>query len=148
MHRSHFLLLVVGAFAVAGCSNTATRFRERASSAAALNPETRAKIERHIVEPGYTPEMVYLALGKPTSPAGVNIDSTRDGTWTYRDFNRNDRDFVRAGFRRRVVFDPVRKSDVVITEPVDSRAFPSLQERTLEVEFRDGRVVDLRRSTL
>jgi hypothetical protein len=147
------LFLATGAAVAAsiiafGCSNTATRFRERASAAAALDPATRGKIEQGMVEPGFTPEMVYLALGRPSSPSGVNIDSTRDGTWTYRDFHRNERDFVEAGFRRRVVFDPVRKSDVIITEPVDPRLYPHLRAHTLEVEFRDGRVSDVRRRAL
>ena len=131
-----------------GCSNTATRLRERPVAAAALDPSTRSKIEQGIVEPGFTPEMVYLALGRPSSPARADIESTRDGTWSYRDFHRNERDFVQAGFRRRVVFDPVRKSDVIITEPVDPRLYPHLQAHALEVEFRDGRVADIRRRAL
>jgi hypothetical protein len=132
----------------ASCSTAATRLRERPHVTAALTPDAREKIQRGIIEPGFTPEMVYLALGKPTSPTGVQVEGTRDGTWLYRDFSRNDRDFVRAGFRRRVVFDPVRRTDVVITEPVERGTFPSLEEKSLRVTFHDGRVVDIQRATL
>ena len=144
----HPILLCACLALLAGCNSPSARMRERPEAAAALDPATRSKIEQRVVEPGFTPEMVYLALGRPSSPARVDVAAMRDGTWTYRDFNRNDRDFVRAGFRRRVVFDPVRRSDVIITEPVDARLHPSLLERTLEVEFRGGRVTDVRRSSL
>src|SRR3954466_9152837 len=132
------LILALSGLAVAGCShNVGARLRQNPGAAAALTPETRDKIERGVVEPGFTPEMVYLALGKPSSPANLNLAQTREGTWEYRSFNRNDRDYVRAGFRRRVVFDPERRSDVIITEPVDPRMYPNLQEHTLVVTFRD-----------
>ena len=152
MRRQSSLLLLISTVAAlifgAGCSNIGTRMRERPALVASLDAETRGKIERGVVEPGFTPEMVYLALGRPTSPAGARIDETREGTWVYRDQHRNERDFVRAGHRRRVVFDPVRKSDVIITEPVDSRELPHLQEHSLHVTFRDGRVVEVMRAAL
>ena len=50
-----------------------------------------------------------------------------------------------AGFRRRVVFDPARKSDVIVTEPIDPRLFPNLREHSLQVTFRDGRVAEIKR---
>jgi len=148
MRRAHTVLLAVLVLLVVGCHSPAARLRERPAAAAALDPRARAKIERGIVEPGFTPEMVYLALGKPTKPADADLVGTRDGVWVYRDFNQDDRDFVRAGFRRRVVFDPVRRGDVVITEPVDPRLFPNLAAHELQVIFRDGRVAEIRRATL
>ena len=128
-----------------GCTSTATRLREHAGVMASFDPATRDKIERGIVEPGFTPLMVYLALGKPTSPARADIVGTREGTWTYRSFHGNDRDYVRAGFRRRVVFDPVRKSDSIVTEPADPRLYPHLQDHTLRITFRDGHLVEVQR---
>jgi hypothetical protein len=115
------------------------------TTATNLEPQIKAKVDRGLVEPGFTPEMVYLALGKPTSPAEGLADATVNGTWVYNNFQRNDRDFVRAGFRRRVVFDPARRSDVVITEPVDPKAFPNLEPHSLHITFRDGRVIDIKR---
>jgi hypothetical protein len=147
MQRIHSVLLlaVIGA-ALAGCSTASSRLRQHSALIASLPPETAGKLERGIVEPGYTPQMVFVALGRPSSPVNASPEATRDGTWTYRSFHTNDRDFVRAGFRRRVIFDPVRKSDVIITEPVDARSFPHLQDQAVRVTFRDGRVTDVQRS--
>ena len=142
MQRS--LVLLTAAFVCAGIAGCNTA--KAPTTATKLEPDIRKKIDRGIIEPGFTPEMVYLALGKPSEPASALSDSTRDGTWVYHDFNRNDRDFIRAGFRRRVVFDPVRRSDVVVTEPVDPRLFPNLREHSLHVTFRDGRVIEIKRT--
>src|SRR5258706_9120484 len=114
MHRP--LLASLAAFSLvlfAGC-NTANSRYQKVSGTVTRDPRTQAAIKRGVVEPGYTPEMVYLALGKPTIPADGIVDATRDGTWIYRNFGPpgTDRDFIRAGFRRRVVFDPSRRSDV------------------------------------
>jgi hypothetical protein len=130
---------------LAGCNTASARLSKTPTTATRLEPDIQAKIKKGIIEPGFTPEMVYLALGKPTTPAEGLADATVNGTWIYRDFHRNDRDFIRAGFRRRVVFDPVKRADVIITEPVDPKLFPTLQEHSLHVTFRDGRVVDIQR---
>lgn len=128
----------------AGC-NTANSRYQKVSSTMTPDAKTQAAIKRGVIEPGYTPEMVYLALGKPTVPADGIVDATTNGTWIYRSFQGNDRDFVRAGFRRRVMFDPSRGGDVVVTEPLDTKAFPNLEPKSLHVTFRDGRVVEIKR---
>lgn len=142
MPRPLLLLAALGV-AFAGC---ASRPRElQLPPENSLDAATQKKIKRGLVEPGFTPEMVYLALGQPSEPARNLVDATRDGAWVYHDFNGTDRDLVRAGFRRRVVFDPVKRGDVVITEPLDAKAFPHLVPRSLVVRFKDGRVVDVSR---
>lgn len=140
MNRIILVLAAVALLSSVGC-NTA----KPPTTATTLDPEIKKKVDRGIVEPGFTPEMVYMALGKPSVPAEGLADATRDGTWIYNNYHRNDRDFIRAGFRRRVVFDPVRRSDVVVTEPVDPRTFPNLRAHSLHVTFRDGRVVEIQR---
>jgi hypothetical protein len=145
MHRPFIIVAIASAIALTAGCNTANSRYQKVSGTMTPDPTTQKAIKRGVVEPGYTPEMVYLALGKPTVPAEGIVDATRDGTWIYRDFQGNERDFVKAGYRRRVVFDPSKRSDVVITEPLDTKAFPNLEPKSLHVTFRDGRVVDIRR---
>ena len=144
MHRLFTTVAVITLLALTGC-NTADRRLREVNATNLPDSKTQAQIKKGIIEPGYTPEMVYLALGKPSEPAAGLADVTTNGTWVYHDFHRNDRDFIRAGFRRRVVFDPVKRTDTVITEPVDPRTFPNLRAHSLHVTFRDGRVVDIQR---
>jgi hypothetical protein len=149
MHRIVIIAAVCSVLScLEGCANASSRLRARPAAAAALDPVTREKIEQGVIEPGFTSEMVFLALGRPTTPLGADIDQTREGVWKYSNQYRNERDFIRSGFRQRKVFDPDRRSDVIITEPVDDRSFPSLRDYTLEIEFRDGRVTSVRRVEL
>lgn len=146
MHRLLLPVLALLTLTLSGCNSASTRLRQYPESATQLDNRTRDKIKRGVVEPGFTPEMVYMALGKPSEPAEGLATQTKDGTWVYHEFRpQNDRDFVRAGFRRRVVFDPVKKSDTVITEPVDPRLFPNLRPHSVRVTFREGRVVEVQR---
>ena len=142
MHRPiALLLLLCGAVAVAGCATSTP------TTATKLEPKIQAKVKQGIVEPGFTPEMVYLALGKPTKPDEGLADATVNGTWLYQTFNADERDFIRAGFRRRVVFDQSKHADVVVTEPLDA-SLPALPPRSLQITFRDGRVVEIARAAL
>lgn len=144
MHRLLATVAAITMLALTACNTAGRRLREL-SATHLPDAKTHAQIKKGIVEPGYTPEMVFLALGKPSVPAEGLADATVNGTWVYHDFHRNDRDFIRAGFRRRVVFDPVKRSDTVVTEPVDPRTFPNLRAHSLHITFRDGRVVDIQR---
>lgn len=147
MHRLTLATAVAFCLLASTGCNTANSRYQKVSATMTPDPKTQKNIKRGVIEPGYTPEMVYLALGKPTIPADGIVDATRDGEWIYRDYQSagTDRDFVRAGFRRRVVFDPVRRGDVVVTEPIDTKAFPNLEPRSLHVTFHDGRVVEIKR---
>jgi hypothetical protein len=139
MHRSIALIAATAVLVVAGCSTTPT-------TATKMDSKIRAQVDKGIIEPGFTPEMVFLALGKPSEPSESLSDATTNGTWVYNEFTGTNRDFIRAGFRQRVVFDPKRKSDVVVTEPIDTKSIPNLRSNSLHVTFRDGRVVDIQRA--
>ena len=139
MHPSLPLLAAVSLLLIAGC---ATR---TPTTATRLEPDIKAKVDKGLIEPGFTPEMVFLALGKPTEPAQSLADATTNGTWVYRDFQRHDRMLVKAGFRRRVVSDPNKKTDVIVNEAIDPQVLANLPARSLHVTFRDGRVVEIQR---
>ena len=50
-----------------------------------MEPEVRALIEQRRIEPGFTPEMVFLALGKPQTPAeGLAVPDTKPGSLAAR----------------------------------------------------------------
>ena len=88
---------------------------------------------------GFTPDQVRTAMGRPLQVTAANGQET----WLYRDRPRDPNDHIRAGFRRRVEFDPVRRSNVIIVEPVDDRQFPSLRTHTIRVTFSEGRVATI-----
>jgi hypothetical protein len=140
MHRLPLFLAAAAVVVLtAGCVS------QSPTTSTSLEPAIRAKVEKGIIEPGFTPEMVYLALGKPTEPAESLADATTSGTWVYHNFNGDGREIVKPGFRRRVVADPAKKADVIKTEPIDPATLPKLGANSLHVTFRDGRVVEIQR---
>jgi hypothetical protein len=138
MHRFPFLV-VATLLLTAGCVTS------KPTSATSLEPKIKAKVEKGIIEPGFTPEMVYLALGKPSEPAQSLADATTNGTWVYHDFRGKEGDIVKAGFRRKVTFDQGKKADVITTERIDPQSLSTLGANSLHVTFRDGRVVEIQR---
>lgn len=131
--------------AAIGCNTTGARIRANSAAFDALDPSAQRAIKRGEVQLGFTEDMVELALGKPTQVAGGMAGTDEDATWVYRNFHRNENDYVLAGHRRRVVFDPVRRSNVVIVEPVDPRLHPNLTPHSLHIGFREGRVIAIQR---
>jgi hypothetical protein len=137
----HTLTLIIAAslLLVAGCATA------KPTTSTSMEPAIRAKVDKGVIEPGFTPEMVYLALGKPTEPAESLADATTNGTWVYHNFEAKGRDMIKPGFRRHVVSDPVKKIDVIKTEPIERAALQKLPANSLHVTFRDGRVAEIQR---
>ena len=73
----------------AGCdatSGTAARIQEKSAVFAQLTPEQKKNIEEGAIEYGYTTDMVYMALGKPSK---VKEKAAPEGTvlmWTFSNY--------------------------------------------------------------
>jgi hypothetical protein len=72
---------------VAGCQGTrATRIQENAALFASLDPSTQQIIKEGFFAHGFTPELVYLSLGKPNQVAKEDTDNGPVQVWKYRNF--------------------------------------------------------------
>ena len=139
MHRLPVVLAAAILLIAGGCVTS------KPTTATSLEPPIKAKVEKGIIEPGFTPEMVYMALGKPSEPAQSLADATTNGTWVYHDFQGKEGEIVKAGFRRKVTLDAGKKIDVITTERIDPQTLSNLPANSLHVTFRDGRVVEIQR---
>ena len=136
-------LILVGVAGIAGCSTAATRIRENPEFYQSLDPAAQQKIARGEIEVGYSPDMVRLALGTPTREfSGEHRDEV---VWLYRNLHRDRNDIIRGGYRRRVVFDPVLRSETVVIERIDDRLAAKLAPQSLRLTFQNGRLVSLER---
>ncbi len=82
--RGWLALLGATAIALAACSTTDSRIRRHQALFDGYPPEVQHDIRNGVIEIGYSPEMVLMALGKPDRRTEVQ---TGDGTaeiWTYR----------------------------------------------------------------
>ena len=80
---------VLLAAVVAGCAGDpgiAARTREKSAVYAALTPREKRHIDKGAIALGYTPDMVYLALGHPSSTRPVDATGGRGELWIYLNF--------------------------------------------------------------
>ncbi len=147
------------ALLLAGCDATSgvtARIQEKSAVFAQLSPEQKKSIEEGAVEYGYTTDMVYMALGKPSK---VKEKTTSDGTvlmWTFNNYypsvavsqlamNDPSRKF-KAGQTSANV--PRNETSLSSTKPsgpepgVDSLA--DIPSETLHVLFLDGKVFQIK----
>lgn len=74
------------AFAGAGCATTPQdRIRAKPELFAAFPPEAQEAIRAGRVEPGFTPDMVRMALGEPSVVTTRKTDAGETTIWTYTD---------------------------------------------------------------
>lgn len=78
-----FSLLVAAVLGLAACSTIRTRIDEKSSVYNSLDANTRAQIARGEVGLGYTPDMVYIALGQPDVKRVRHTERGTTETWIY-----------------------------------------------------------------
>lgn len=148
------------ALVITGCASNeiAARIRERSSVYATLPPAQQEKIEQGVIALGFTPDMVYMAMGLPSQVEPVEDTGGRAELWTYRNYypQVDAAHMQQAGYRTEAPYQPSRTyagSNVPIgsrrgqsaaaytggpqgamTEPADLQAF------TLRILFQDGKV--------
>lgn len=133
---------LLAVIALVGCdasSGTAARIQEKSAAFAQLTPEQKQRIETGSIERGYTTDMVYMALGKPSK---VKEKVSPEGTvlmWTYNNFYSNNPDFA-PGADRPERFSSGRS--VGREQGVDNVA--ELPPETLYVLFLEGKVIQIK----
>ncbi len=67
-----------------GCSNgISARIAEKSAMYEQLRPEIQQNLRDGLVEPGYTADMVYIALGAPTRTVVKDTSHGKVGYWIY-----------------------------------------------------------------
>ena len=70
-----------------GCQNTrAYRIQEHAALFSTLDPFTRKLIADGLFDHGFTPELLYMSLGKPNRIVVSDTEHGHVEIWTYRNF--------------------------------------------------------------
>ncbi len=155
---------LLAAMALAGCdatSGTAARIQEKSAVFATLTPEQKKNIEEGAIEYGYTADMVYMALGKPSK---VREKAAPEGTvlmWTYNNYyptvavvelayNAPGRKYRAPAINANTpdTGSPVKSPSISSTKPtgpepgVDSLG--EIPSETLHVLFLDGKVFQIK----
>ena len=146
MKTTKLILTCLAAFALAGCSTVNSRIKEKSEVYYSLEPDIRTKIDLGIIDPGFTPDMVYIALGTPDEKRQRREADDRTEVWIYNSYYDRYEGVRRVGYYRNVYFDPVARVYRVYLTPAYSPVYTSLKEEKIRVTFRDGVVSSIEQS--
>lgn len=80
-------MMLAGAALTAGCQHPRTaRIEEHAALFASLDPARQEIIRQGLLDYGFSPELVYMALGKPNRKSAGETGQGATETWVYRNF--------------------------------------------------------------
>ncbi len=143
--------------ATAGCQHPRNaRIEEHAALFQSLDPAVQRIIREGLVDYGFTPVLVYMALGKPNRSAAAESESGRVETWTYRNFVYGNTGAVKlaANLPGNKPYGPIVSSNAPGGPSIFSTKAGPVQPTisdgsdaavgTLQIEFRNGRVSTLR----
>jgi hypothetical protein len=140
--KSFLFLSAFGAvILLTGCSTINSRINEKGSVFYSLDADTRAKIEHGDVGIGFTPDMVYMALGKPDAKRFRTTSDGTSETWIYGSYYY---DTAYTGYHRWGGWGP-RGFYRMYWEPVD---YPIGSEGgdKIRVTFTNGKVATIDQS--
>jgi hypothetical protein len=136
------LLFALGlsTLALTACSTFDSRSQEKASTFGSLAPAEQEKLRRGVIEIGNTPDMVYIALGRPDEKKETTTAQGRETTWIYNSYHREYEGNVHSGYHRILVFDPVRRRYTVFFEPVYTDIYSEHTEENIRITFVNDKV--------
>ncbi len=140
MRRLCQYLVVAMSVVLAGCSTINSRIRDKAAVFDRLSPAEQAEIRQGIIAVGFTPDMVYMALGRPdevrerTGPHGLQK------IWRYDSYYDRYEGTVHVGYRRFIYWDPHVRGYRIYYEPVYRNVYRPERETYYRITFTNGKV--------
>ena len=138
--RLPLILFLAAALGLAGCSTVDKRIEEKSAAFAAYPAEIQENLRKGIVEIGYTPDQVYIALGKADDKRERVTARGRELTWIYHSYLEEYRGTALVGYRRRIAYHPVAKRNYVYWEPAMVDVYRGRMEERIRISFQDGNV--------
>ena len=135
-------LLITLVFAV-GCQTVEDRIKKNPDAFARLDPATQEKIKQGIIDLGFGPDLVFMALGEPTEKRETIDDAGRSEVWAYNTFYQRYDGTSFVGYERRVYYDPVVKSYRTYYEPSFVENYRQEKQELIRVIFKNDKVTTI-----
>jgi LPS sulfotransferase NodH len=140
-----FISILCAAIALGGligCSTVNSRVHEKAAVFNTLDPNTQSKISHGEIDLGFTPDMVYMALGNPDIRRQAVSTTGQTETWIYRSYyDGYDPEFTGFHhFHRWYTADPYMHHYHMYWGPYYGDA-PEEAQDDIRVTFQNGRVI-------
>ena len=133
------LLTATALLFITGCQTLDDRIKSKGDLFARLDPATQAKIKAGTIELGFTPDLVFLALGAPAEKRELITQAGKDEIWIYlaHDFPAPGLDPM--GYRRRIIFDPYLNGYRIAYRPIMADDEAGIASERLRVVFHEGK---------
>ncbi|MDD4737055.1 MAG: hypothetical protein PHP44_13230 [Kiritimatiellae bacterium] len=138
-------ILVVATVLLAGCSTPDSRIKKNQGLFDTYPPSVQTAVRKGLVEPGFTEEMVYMALGAPDRKY-TRVTATRNiSVWSYTDtYTTPQQQRVEGSFRVKDASGHYRTVNDSVWVDVDQ-----LHEyEKKRIEFEDGIVTAIEEAEL
>jgi len=135
------ILLSALVLALAGCSTVNSRIRQHADEFNHLAAADQTKIREGIVDVGFTPNMVYMALGAPDVKRVHRARTGTRETWIYRTSYETYEGTRLVTYRRWYRHDPFHRRYHVFWGPAYADVYRVHHQDRIRVTFRNNEVV-------
>jgi hypothetical protein len=132
------LPLLLAALLLGACSTINSRINEKAPVFYGLDPAVRAQIAHGDVGIGFTPDMVYIALGRPDVKYHRVAQGGQAEVWIYRSYYDEYDGIAHVGYHRWYAGGP--RGYRVYWEPVYTDVYSTVASDDIRVVFKDGKV--------
>jgi hypothetical protein len=129
-----------------GCNTFDRRAQQKADVFATLSPETRERLKNKSILVGDTPDMVFIALGKPDETQSATTAAGETITWIYNRYWQEYQGEAYAGVRPRTVTNPKTGAVSIFYEPVRQPVYANRQQPYLRIAFATGKVTSIERA--
>lgn len=137
----HLPLLLVAVLLLGACSTISSRIEEKGTVFNSLDPNTQAKIAHGDIDLGFTPDMVYIALGQPDVRRRQVSNNGTTEQWIYRSYYDDFEGNGFAGYHRWYAYNPYGRFYRVYWEPVYAPYYRTVAQDDIRITFRDGKVI-------
>ncbi|MEI6108094.1 MAG: hypothetical protein WCR49_13925 [Opitutae bacterium] len=140
------LLLFSALFGLTGCQSVDDRIKQKPDVFAAVDKATQDKIKQGIIDLGYTPDMVYLALGAPDQKRETVAATGMSISWIYNTYYQRYDGTAFVGYERRVYYDPGIRSYRLYYHPAYIDTYHEERDERIRVVFKDGKAAVIEQS--
>jgi hypothetical protein len=137
------ILICLTALVLSGCSTVQSRIEEKSAVFNALPAETQSRIQQGLVDVGYTPDMVYIAMGNADKVIERSTTDGNETVWIYNSYYQEYEGSRFAGYRWSVYYDNRIKAYRVFYEPVRADIYSDRVEEVARVVFKNGKVASI-----
>ncbi len=148
---------------LSGCETdggVSARAQEKSAVYGSLKPWQKKYVDKGVVAKDFTPDMVYIAIGKPTTVENKETEAGAVEVWTYKNYYpTTDAATMRYGsvsgeshYQRQATGAPTAVSASRTPQSISTTGGPQggtmepadLQSYTFTVTFKDGKVSDMK----